>query len=109
MKRVYIAALGRGEVWAHRSVHPIARATHAFFPRAVEMGPRRLAHVWRPAPRDAPVTSEVIEASPVLHRKAGRIRRAEGSRFCHARSYHGHVEDIRLELHQKLVDAHAAI
>ena len=42
-------------------------------------------------------------------REAGRVGRAERGRLDHLRAHHRHVEDVGLELHQELVDHHAAV
>ncbi len=70
---------------------------------------RRVAHGRLPAFVGLPLGTQFVGTGPELHGEAGGVGGAERGRFGDLRAHYFGVQDVRLELHERLAAHHAAI
>ncbi len=80
-----------------------------FLPVAIQLLALLFLHVWLPSLLYGPILAEIVEAGVKADRQAGGISDAQRGRFADERAHHGNIQDVCLELHEEIVDDHAAI
>src|SRR6476659_7262091 len=97
---------GRSSGW---SLHPVKRARHGLLPERVLLVALGGVHAGLPFLVLAPVGSEVLDLLPEPDGQSCGVRRTERGGLRDGRTDDRDVQDVRLELHQRLVVDHAAV
>ena len=88
---------------------PVERPGDGLLPDRVLLLAPGLVHLRRPLLVLRPVRAQVLDLRPEADRQAGGVGRAEGRRLGDLRPDDRHAQDVGLELHQHLVEHHAAV
>src|SRR5512132_1172163 len=90
-------------------LHPVERARHGLLPERVLLVALRGVHAGLPFLVLAPVGAEVLDLLPEPDGQSCGVRRTERGGLRNGRTDDRDVQDVRLELHQRLVVDHAAV
>src|SRR5664280_3625798 len=92
-----------------RLLGPVEGPRDGLLPERVLLVAERRVHLGLPGLVLGPVGAKVLDLGPVANREAGGVGRAEGGRLGNLRADDRDTQDVRLELHEQVVEDHAAV
>src|SRR5450759_985187 len=92
-----------------RLLRPVEGPRDGLLPERVLLVAERRVHLGLPGLVLGPVGAKVLDLGPVADREAGGVGRAEGCRLGNLRADDRDAQDVRLELHEQVVEDHAAV
>ena len=107
MTRIKCFLFGAGRSSARSN--PTQGSLQGFVPACDSLVSFFLAHGWLPGVILLPVAAKFSPVGPESDRQAGGVGGAEGGGFANFTAGDGDAEDVGLELHEHVVDGHAAV